>query len=523
MLTGLFDIAGALGDKAQNGTPVLDSHTFQTFKKARESVHIVDPDARGADPVERALFSYEWYMQARNKEFGFDLATAKGRALARFVCMFRVMTPEEIAGMPRVFDTKLNEITQELFISLLDATGFEENALWVEYGPAFARNMYATMLKSKCSFEEAMATSMTLLARVANSVRRKMVHEDRDLPATVMAAPLAHIASDMEAWHRLLRENIKVSRKSRGEYVLKLAPVPHVEITPQNNIENLSWLKSTEGTTLFIGVGGGSDSEFARYAADTLAGEIGAPVVSFPGVRSDQVRNATRLTDRVYKAAPDTYFEGMRSFEGLSAKTGPCYIVVDVDKSDQAGLERAYRDIAEHVAAESGKPVTRIVTVDSGGDILMAPGQRWSRDIASLNAATVLQNELKIQESHTLVLTPGVDAPDNLNEIARQIEAGVYQLSRNELEAFRRMCEENELPTHKMNRYSQLLNISWLAVRQALQELPDAIQPLRLPLQQALRNNRPAYSAISRSMTRVLVIDNSRLQRHHQDQYALDA
>lgn len=516
MLSGLFDIAGALGDKVQSGTPILDSHTFQTFKKARESVHSVDADAQEMDPAEQALFSYEWYMAARNEEFGFDLNTAKGRALARFVSMFRVMKPDEIAGVSKVFDSHLNEITQELFMSLLDATGHENNALWVEYGPALARNIYATMVKSKCSFEEAMATSMTILARIANSARREMAREDRARePATVLAVSLAHIAGDAYAWHRLLREDIRVTRKSEGEYTAELVPVPHVEITSENRMEDLSWLKNNEGTTLFIGVGGGSDSEFARYAADVLASDVGAPVVSFPGVASENVRHATRITDLVYKATTNTYFEDMRSFEGLSAKTGPCYIVVNVERGDQEGLVQAYRDIASDLAASTGKPVSRIVTVDSGGDILVAPTKRWNRDHASLDAAIVLENELAIAASHTLVFPVGPGAPSNLSEVLQYIRAGIYQPTRTELEAFRRVCEENKVPTHATNRYSQLLNISWLAVGHTLEHFPDAVQPLRLPLRQVLKNNRPAYGAISRSMTNVLVVENSRLREYH--------
>lgn len=516
MLSGLFDIAGALGDKVQNGTPIIDSHTFQTFKKARESVQSADTNVYEMDPAEQALFSYEWYMAARNEEFNFDLNTAKGRALARFVSMFRVMKPDEIAGVSKVFDVHLNEITKELFVSLLDATGHENNALWIEYGPALARNIYATMVKSKCSFEEAMATSMTILARIANSARREMAHEDRaGEPATVLAVSLAHIAGDAEMWHRLLREDIRVTRKNEGEYTAELVPMPHVEITPENRMEDLSWLKSNEGTTLFIGVGGGSDSEFARYAADVLVGDVGAPVVSFPGVTSEKVHNATRITGRVYKATTDTYFEDMRSFEGLSAKTGPCYMVVDVERGDQEGLAQAYRDIAEHIAVSAGKPVDRIVTVDSGGDILAASTKGWNRDHASLDAASVLENELGVAGSHTLVFPVGPGAPSNLTEVLHHIRAGVYQPSRTELEAFRRVCEENKVPTHAANRYSQLLNISWLAVGHTLEQFPDAVQPLRLPLRQVLKNNRPAYGVISRSMTNVLIVENGRLRGYH--------
>ncbi len=519
MLTGLFDIAGTLGDKVQDGTPVLTHSTFAAFLQARDSVQAVHPDAGGGvvDAAEQALYSYELYLESRNEAFGFDLNTPKGRALTRFTGMFRVMTEEEIQGLSKVFDNKLNEATQQLFIELLDMTGFEKDAFWVEYGPAFARNLYKAMRASGCSYEVAMATAMTSMARLCNSIRRELdKHETTDEPATIMVAELAHAAQG-DGWSRIVKNNIKLSPAANnpGEYTAHLEPVPSIQTTESNTVTNLNYLRNTDGITLAIGVGGGSDCEYARFTAETLIGDKGSPVVSFPGIKSRDVHNAERIADTVWLATLHTSFEGKRSFEGLSAQAGPCYIITDVEKGEDRKLRDAYEIIARHVTEATGQRITQILTVDSGGDIMersSGVSARWSRDLASLEATKYLEESHGIQRSNTVVLVPGVGAPADLDSIARQAEASVFIMPAELQAAFRAQCERNGLPSSSLKWYSQMIDLGYYACR------PDnlfGVWPLNLPLEQVLVNNRPAFGVTTESMRQVVVINNSNLRAYH--------
>ncbi len=517
MLTGLFDIAGSLGDKVQDGTPVLNHATFKAFKQARESVQVRHPDADSGDvdPVEQALYSYELYLEARNEEFGLDLTTREGRACARFACMFRVLKPEEIKGMPAVFENQLGEITQQLFVELLDATGFEKNALWIEYGPALARNLYKAMRDSKCSYELAMSMAMTTLARIANVTRKEGSRRgDGEGLVTVMVSKLAH-AVQGNGWPRIIENLIKISpaEDNLGEFTATLEPVPEIFETKQNAIRQLNHLRNETGVTLAVGVGGGSDCAYARFAMEALVGDLAAPVVSFPGVRAEDIRGADRIADTVYLATPQTHFEGKRSFERFAVREGsPCYIIVDVEKQETKKLHDAYQIIARHIEETLGAPVTQVVTIDSGGDIMEQPSSSWNRDIESLRAAETLEKTLGIEKSHTLVLVPGVDAPDNINEIAKMTDAKIYTMKDKDAAVFIQECDRNDLPSSHPSRYSQMIDMGYYA---CLPHKRYGVQPLHLPPEQALGNNRPAYGVTKKSMRQVVVIDNAKLRAYH--------
>lgn len=506
LLNGLFDIAGAEGHATQNGSGTLTQSTFEAFKKARNSFKDLPPEVEAASVKTKSLHCYKTYLEARNQEYGFDLETSKGEALARFVSMFRVLKPEEIAKVSDVFDAELGPATQQLLIDCLTQTGYEDHgSVWYEYGPALARNILQKMKLEGCTFEEALTHAMTTVARL-HSATRKLVQPGQVL--TVGASLVAQAAED--DWGDVLSQRIIVRSAGEREAVANLEPVPEPAI--QEYVDNLDHLDNSTGQTLFIGVGGGSDCDFARFAAEHLVRSPNAPVVSYPGVKAADIQGARQLSQHVFLASAETTFTGSRKrcFEPFAAEGGPCYIIAESDDGQPIDLAAELAIITRH-AQGAGQLITQIITVDSGGDIYTPAAYGFRRDHRMLDATEALEAEFNIQRSTSLVMLPGADADHTLPEVTESLPIRGYQLTPQEMQTFVAEREARGWPTAKETEYSQMENTAILAYRRELAGRPPAAEPLQLPASQL--RTRPAYTVTSSSMSLVTTVPNNLLRK----------
>lgn len=531
MLNGLFDIAGAQGDRVQNGSMTLTKSTFEAFMLARDSFRDFPESIQQATPKTKALFAARTYLESRNSEFGFDISTPEGEALARFVSQVRVFKPNEIKLAESVFSNHLSPETQVLFRDLLTMTGYEpDGSVWFEYGPATARNVFLKLKaaglaqisreihggalnpqdapeRGKQILVDALMHSMTTLARLRSSARKLL--EPGKIRA-ITASAVAHIAENDPA--RILTERIVVNPVGEEEGVATLEPMPRPAIAEQ--LDNLAFLRSPEGHTLYVGVGGGSDCDFARTVARDLVADKNAPVTSFPGVDAQHIHNAIQLSQRIFIAQENTYFTGprSRSFERFAAQHGPCYIIAGAGQAAFAGLDQAFLEIAGDISDRTGRPVSQIVTVDSGGDIFKPTPSASGRDQASLAAVAQLEAQLGIAKSHSVVLIPGTDIDASLEHYTAKLPVAGLHLGPY-VDTILSHYEQRGWPSPHAAEYSQMIETAYRAFRTHQEGGIHGVEPLSLPASQML--TRPAFTVTSDAMLWALVVPNQQLRQLH--------
>lgn len=527
MLNGLFDIAGAQGDRVQNGSVTLTKNTFEAFWQARESFQ----DMPEGTLKEKAMHAYSSYMEARNQEHGFDLETPEGEAFTRYVSQLRVLRKNEIAMVPEVFEDYLSPETRILFVNLLTQTGYEpEGAIWFEYGPASARNVFnkikierfATLervIKSgdidaatrgeaqRTIILEALMHSMTIPARLRSGARKLVVPNTVTI---VNASQIAHTAENDLV--RILTEEITIDPVGDDEGMAKLEPVPQATI--QERLTTMEHLRRTDGVTLYIGAGGGSDCDTARIVAETIVGDKNAPVVSFPGVEAQDIHGyAEQIAPNVYLASDATYFTGkrIRSFEKYAVEGGPCYIISGTGEAGYAQLDSALEAINRHVQETTGQKVTQVVTVDTAGDVFepTRSGKPMRRDHHTLAAAGRLAQTFGIEDEFTVVVTPGPDAPKDLGRVTAELPVSGYDMAPHAEEIIR-IYESRGWPTAHPTEYSQRVETTYRLLRTHQDGRSHGIEPLSLPPDQVL--TRPAFAITSEAMMDVLLVPSRSLR-----------
>lgn len=531
LLADFFVIAGARGARIQNGSATADHQTYLAFTKLWEAnfAPATAVDDHAPTPAEQALFTSNLYLEKRNEDFGFDLSSPSGTALANLACQFRNhLSLEEARAMPDIFSQYLNETTQELLTDLLNATGLEEpgsGAIWIQYAPDLVQKTYLAMRKANVPYEHAMASTMTLLAQINAATRQQM--DVRQHPVTEVSAR-EMVAQIDKRWRCVLEGHfVDVEPVSAANAKICFKPIPRLQIKGPEGLPTLTReeLHPRPGHVVYVGGGAGSDAYFGLFLQQVI-GEDNMTYASLLA-RPREITNAEQIAENVFLANPHTDLHGARGFEPTLAAHGQrVYIIRDPQASTYTS---EFQTVIQHASQlERGGLPAQIILGDSGGDILLPPqplGARPNRDHVSLRSLQPIEEELRTRYQReglgdlacrVVIFVPGVDGPENINEVVHAVGAKAYDLAPHTA-TFLQMMRADYLPSSDPARFSRMLSVAHYAYSpQTLQGDFDVVQPLHLPVKAALARHapRPTFDVITRTMRYMLEVDSETLRTY---------
>ncbi len=517
----VFDVGGAQGDTITNGTATLNE---SMTRRLRGTIGILLSSRHAhLPPAERAPAVYEEVLKfhSRRWNLGYDTETKnpKARAMTRIGMMFRDLTDGQIAQIPDIFDTHLGEITQEHILDFANATGYEEEggAVWSMYSSTLAARFLRDTMKSGVLFEQAMAGSLRLLARINEAARQDIDVTDAPMTNVVARDLMESIEKD---WRQFLTRPFKAEKFSPGQARVYLGNIPALVSERDSRVTNLGHLGDLQippENGYWIAAGGGGDAYATAYAATLMHQE--EPIILDPWGEPDRMRNAIPVGDtgRIFMATPETKLEGMRYTEDLLAARGMRVFMVCLQRQPD-GKSNLYDDF-QRVFEYTDIDPSYVGVVDTGGDILeysTLKDRRPSRDHLSLVAAARIVTDLGSVASNTFILAGGVDAPDYAHKIVEATnEPLMHRLSDMEARLFQMWLENDGLPSADPARYSRMINTLYYATHPRVIEDENqyAVQPLLLPVSQALarKRARPATVAMHHQMSSLLILDTVQL------------
>lgn len=186
LLLGLLDIAGAEGDRVQNGSVTLNEPVVSAFRMLVQAVR--RQEEGGATLEERALFVEREYLRLRAVAWGLDVDAPNGRALARLGCNLRFSRPKELQDLVEVIDNHMAPQDRANLLELLNYTGLEpDGSVWIMYLPALIRRYAEELQKRQVPPVDAWDIALTLAARTYQAAKEQI---DISAGVVVVAGPL---------------------------------------------------------------------------------------------------------------------------------------------------------------------------------------------------------------------------------------------------------------------------------------------------------------------------------------------
>lgn len=141
----IYDFAGARGHVNHNGSLTMTENAYQAFFHAIKSLS--QPDA---------IAAYRNYLGMRAEMTGLSIATAKGFALTRLICMGRIFQKNAATILINAFDA-LPRARQENLVAELNVTGMSNcTGILLYYAPALIANALAATDDAADAFQEAL-------------------------------------------------------------------------------------------------------------------------------------------------------------------------------------------------------------------------------------------------------------------------------------------------------------------------------------------------------------------------------
>ncbi len=173
LLLGLLDIAGAQGDRVQNGSRTLTEPVVSSFRALVEARTAATPPHLSKQ--EAALFRTNLYRQFRSDQMGLSLNQPLGPELVRLGCNLNCSDPEQAQFMVRVMEQSMHFQDQADLLELLGYTGFESGGhAWIMYLPALITR-YKEKLEDKGEPAHiALDAGLTLAARTYAAAKEQI-------------------------------------------------------------------------------------------------------------------------------------------------------------------------------------------------------------------------------------------------------------------------------------------------------------------------------------------------------------
>lgn len=175
LLLGLLDIAGAQGDRVQNGSMTLTEPVVTIFKALVEA-HMA-PVPPGLSEQETALYKSDLYRKFRGEQLGFSFDQPDGRALIRACCNFNYSTPRQADLLQDVVQNDMRTNDRKKLLELLSYTGFEtEGYAWIMYLPALLIRYKEKLQDKGVPERQALDAALTLAAQTYAAATEQQIN-----------------------------------------------------------------------------------------------------------------------------------------------------------------------------------------------------------------------------------------------------------------------------------------------------------------------------------------------------------
>lgn len=173
LLLGLLDIAGAQGDRVQNGSKTLVEPTVTSFQ-ALVKAHMT-PVPAGYSDQEAVLYKSDIYRQFRGEQLGISFDQPYGHELIRLCCNLIYDTPDQAAFTQDVVKRDMEAEDREDLLELMAFTGFEpEGHAWIMYLPALIKRYKEKLEDKGRSPREALDAGLTLAAHTYAAAKEQI-------------------------------------------------------------------------------------------------------------------------------------------------------------------------------------------------------------------------------------------------------------------------------------------------------------------------------------------------------------
>ena len=441
LIAEFFDIIGATGHIDSSKSLILNNNNVNFFINSIEELTNEPKEYAYQRNIAAFLKNTGIVADFSNPEW--FLHDQETYALGRLLALSRAYYPNQADAIKNAIRSLKIE-DKNLIISELNKTGYDQQAYLVYYLPALIQSFIKS---ADNDFYEGVRRALKSLAKIY-----KEAHQNSDQSEQIVTIDVSDIA-------RMAEKNPCLAGFSECFNEDKIA---------------------------FIGGGGGSDVVQASILSilsgkQAFAISIRASQTTSPG--PDNKVNQARVvegyeklvTDGVYKISPETTGSG-RFLEALPAKQVTIYLVIDAKDGKLTDQIQA--------AIDDFGGVDRAVMVDTGGDCLFQDATVYDiakaspdQDLASAKAISGLSCK-----ASTMIVAPGIDAPENFHQVLEKAEAVKVEFSSQEKEIILKMYKDYELDGSNPKLYGKT-PFAWQAALQGKEGL------VCLPLPQSLIND----------------------------------
>lgn len=172
LLLGLLDIAGAQGDRIQNGSVTLNEPVVVVFRALVEAHMASVP--YNFSKQEAALYKNELYRQFRGEQMGITFDQTYGRELIRLGCNLNYTNATQANFMQNVVANNMQPLDRYNLLELLSYTGFESASAWIMYLPALLTRYQEKLRDKGVPSHEALDAALTLAARTYAAAKEQV-------------------------------------------------------------------------------------------------------------------------------------------------------------------------------------------------------------------------------------------------------------------------------------------------------------------------------------------------------------
>jgi len=424
MLHTLYDIGGAAGHIARNGSLVINDSFWDNFKAAEKHLKNI----KGKEDI---LPAYNGYLLDRANMLGLEAEGQEAKAVVKLCNMLRISEPSKAQEVLEAFRQQpLN--TKAILQKELNATGMDgDNAILLYYAPATLTNAlgYFTKNGGESPIKESLNIVLPAFARLYSQTRANLA--DQVSVQDVTTVMISEVAKMAGANPNDLNNSNLTFQQVGSDFEVGLISAPTIKQFEAQE------LPVSNGNVVAIGMGGGSDCIQAAMLAKILQ-RNGKQCNSIISIRKEttssqdsqgkigQARTLENhgglIAEDIYLIKPETTGSG-RFLENIPADDVDVYMIVDRGGDD---LQQKIEKTLEHIGG-----VETIMGVDTGGDSLYPMTKRQNGATATPDQdRRVLEaiNAIEGKKKQCCVIALGIDSPDCAEDILKSAEAGYYSL-----------------------------------------------------------------------------------------------
>jgi hypothetical protein len=344
------------------------------------------------------------------------------------------------------------------------------------YAPAFLANLNREMQKidKENWLKNTIKIWLTTLARLYQKAETHYAnHPDKQWTIICNISDIANAMSDSSCISKLKDLDIEINKK--WDWVkasLKDKRIHTDEMSYFHNIDNIPW-----DDFLIVAMWWGSDSVQATEVANLLK-QSGKKVNGIISIRTNKtgsqvwndkiweerrLQNVEEIADWVYQINQDSSSTSWRFYENISVQEWhKTYVITyNPDTEDAKEISEKLNLIQKTLWGKT------ILWIDTWGDVLYKfsnkeaeHGHSKDQDISVLNAIKMLE---WVEDKHLFVLAPGIDTPDDVNDIIKKQWWVMYIPNSNESESITDFYERNWFDGSDPKKYWKTSNAFYLA------------------------------------------------------------